>query len=113
MFNVKQLHEEGLQKNASVINAYIEFAQPIKTDSLIIKGTVNSVNVSSFVCDADVHSLSGVKTFAGDLHVKDGFCDAFNINGIEMEMLNKTVLKRSGDQEVHGKIHFKQIIVNK
>lgn len=113
MFNVKQLHEEGLPKNASVIDAHIEFAQPIKTESLIVKGTVNSVNARSFVCDSDDHSLSGIKTFAGDLHVKEGFCDAKTINGIQMEILNNTVLKRGGDQEVHGKIHFKQIIVNK
>lgn len=113
MFNVQQLHEEGLPKSASVIDAHIEFAQPIKTESLIVKGTVNSMNVSSFVCDADIHTLTGMKTFAGDLHVKEGFCDALTINGIQMEILNNTVLKRSGDQEVYGKIHFKQIIVNK
>lgn len=110
---MQQLHEEGLPKGASVIDSYIEFTQPIKTESLRVNGTVNSVNVSSFVCDTEPYLLTGMKTFSGDLRVKEGFCDALAINGIQMEILNKTVLKRSGDQEVHGKIHFKQIVVNK
>lgn len=112
-FNVLQLHAEGLKKSESVIDANIEFIQPIKADHLKVLGTVNSVDVKSFVCSDESQILKGVKTFVSDLHITDGFCDAVTINGIELEALNNSVLKRSGDQEIRGKIHFKQISVNK
>ncbi|KAJ6633708.1 hypothetical protein Bhyg_15534, partial [Pseudolycoriella hygida] len=51
----------------------------------------------------------GVKNFTGDLHVDNGACDAFIINGIDLSVLNETILKRSGAQRIDGTIEFNAI----
>lgn len=94
------------------MDANIEFVQPIKTDRL---NTVllNGIDVNTFVRirgDGKIQSITGTKHFTGDLHATAA--DAITINNVQLNVLNETILKKSGEQMLQGNITFKKITVN-
>lgn len=90
----------------------MEFSQPIKSINWI-SGIVNDINSRNFVITKEIQTILAKKTIIGDLTINDGFCDALTINGIQMQVLNQTVLKTSGDQTVTGNIKFNKISIEK
>lgn len=112
MYNAKNLLIDGLRLNAPVIEQIFEFVQPITVGNLI-SNSVNNVDVSKLIRTGEQQRVYGVKSFTGDLHVTNGYCEALTINDIQLSMLNETVLKKSGDQRIDGKINFNAVHVKR
>lgn len=112
VYNVKDLLSDGLLLNTPVIEQIFEFVQPIKVTNLL-SNSVNNVDVSKFVQTGEVQNVYGLKNFTGDLHITNGVCDAFVINDIDLAVLNGTVLKRFGEQQIDGKINFNGVRVKR
>lgn len=112
-FNAIELLTYGLQLNESEIDVSIEFQQPIKIDNLITS-KINNINCKNVVKTNidDIQIVTGKKYFQNDLFISNGYCDANEINDINLKQLNETILKKIGYQEINGKIHFDKIIVS-
>lgn len=111
-FNIKTLFADGLSVNAVEIDNLMEFAQPINSKNWI-SGMVNGFDSSKFVRTTDIQIITAKKTFIGDLTITEGLCDAHTINGVQIQVLNETVLKKSGNQMVSGNITFNKITSGK
>lgn len=111
-YSVQQLIEDGLETSAEVINVPIQFLQPIKVHDVLSGTTLNGIKAENLVKlgTDEWQIVSGRKYFTGHLYIKNGLCDATEINGVNVQMLNDTMLKRNGiNQVVTGSIQFKRI----
>lgn len=108
------MHDDGLLKSTPIIKQKAKFLQPLKTKDLISK-SLNGIDCTKFVRSntEEIQVINGEKIFMGDLRNGLGFLEAANINNIHVEDLDQGVLKKSGDQVIDGKIHFKKITANK
>lgn len=115
LFNVDQLLDDGLKLNEPV-DVPIEFLQPIQVGDVHSSTRINNVLISSLLKRnvTDVQQVIAPKTFTTDLSIEGGNCDANEINGINLQILNNTMVKRSAkNQIVTGTIHFEKINAQK
>lgn len=112
-YNIKDLFNFGLKKESIESDLVFQFNQPIQTINL--ESTfINNINITDLVTsNGNVQIITGCKTFTGSLKIKDGFCEILNLNGVNIQHLNETIFKKSGNQEISGKIHFKKIVATK
>lgn len=114
-YNVDQVLADGLKLD-DVVNGPMEFLQPLRIGDIQGATRINNVPISSLLRRnvTDVQKVRAPKTFTSDLSVEDGKCDANEINGINLQILNNTMLKRSAkNQIVTGTIHFERITARK
>lgn len=115
-YSVRQLLADALRVDESAVNVDMEFTQPIKVDNIVGATRLNKIPVSTLIqrnVEA-IQTITGSKLFTGDLHVGGGLCDAYVINGIDLNALNQTVLKKNVDnQVVSGIIHISRILADK
>lgn len=114
-FNVDQLLDDGLKLDEPV-DVPIEFLQPIQVGDVHSSTRINNVLISSLLKRnvTDVQQVIAPKTFTSDLSIEGGNCDANEINGINLQILNNTMVKRSAkNQIVTGTIHFEKINAQK
>lgn len=111
-YNFIDLYTHGLPLNAAASNQNFIFRQPLTADS-VFSSSINGIDPSDFIptTSKKPQHITGRKTFTGDLNVLEGHIEVAVINDVDLEHLNRTVLKRSGEQVVEGSIHFKQIIL--
>lgn len=107
-FSARYLMDEGLMINDTEVATSLVFAQPIKTRELRVM-TLNDVVAGDFAESGKIQEVTGRKTFTGDLHIFEGVCEASIINGVDLKLLNKTVLTKTGDQTIKGNIQFRKI----
>ncbi|XP_055320364.1 uncharacterized protein LOC129577415 [Sitodiplosis mosellana] len=114
-YNAEQVLADGLKLDEPV-NVPLEFLQPLRIDDIQNPTRINNVPISSLLLRnvTDVQKVSAPKTFTSDLSVEGGNCDANEINGINLQILNNTMLKRSAkNQIVTGTIRFERITARK
>lgn len=115
-YSAKQLQTDALRIDESVVNVAVEFVQPIKVENVLRVTRINHVPISTFIKRNvdDIQTITGTKVFSGDLYVENGLCDAYIINGIDLMVLNRTVLKKNAENQiVSGTIHFGRILADK
>lgn len=115
-YSVEQLLLDGLRVNETNINVPIEFGQAIQVNEIVGGTSINGINVDNLIKRNvnEMQTISGRKSFTDDLYIENGFCDAFNVNGIDLKTLNETVLKRNAEnQTINGRIHFRKIIAER
>lgn len=112
-FNVRQLHAEGLATTETLIDTHIDFVQPIRADSLstLRLGSIDATKLVRMRSDDEIQVITGTKYFLQDLHTTAA--DVMLLNNVDLNVLNETTLKKSGDQELRGNIAFKKITVNR
>uniref|UniRef100_A0A182PP15 Uncharacterized protein n=1 Tax=Anopheles epiroticus TaxID=199890 RepID=A0A182PP15_9DIPT len=90
----------------------LKFLQPVFVEHLRTD-RINELNVNDLVPQAvggEVQYITGRKTFVTELKI-DGVVDANEINKVDLNLLNRTMLRRSGpEQKIEGTIHFDTII---
>lgn len=112
--SVQRLLAEGLRLDADVVPAggvQLEFGQPLRAGNLIV-GRVNGLETAQWARAGEIQEITGTKTFAGDLRIRDGYCDALAVNRVPLQWLNETTLKRTGDQTITGRIHVRRALVD-
>ncbi|XP_053668970.1 uncharacterized protein LOC128719371 [Anopheles marshallii] len=112
---VQHLHRlatHGLHLNmAPPPGQVIKFLQPVFVEHLHA-GKINELDVNDLVPQAtgEVQYITGRKTFVAELQI-DGVADANEINKVDLNLLNRTILRRTGpEQTIEGTIHFDTII---
>lgn len=114
-YNAAQVMADGLKLN-DVVNVPMEFLQPLRIGDIHGATRINNVPISSLLRRnvTDLQKIRAPKIFTADLSVENGNCDANEINGINLQILNNTMLKRSAkNQIVTGTIHFERITARK
>lgn len=114
-YSVGQVLEDGLRLDEPV-DFPIEFIQPIQIGDLESPSRINGIPLESLIRRnvSDVQKITATKIFTSDLSIEHGNCDANEINGINLQILNNTMLKRSGkNQIVTGTIQFSKIIAGR
>lgn len=115
-FSVDQLHSDGLRTSEQTIDVSLEFLQPIRVNNIRAPTQLNAVGVESLIKRnvEGFQTILGKKTFESDLSIPTSFSDAKTVNGIDIDFLNKTILKRSApNQEVTGTIQVHRIVAEK
>lgn len=115
-YSAKQLQTDALRIDEMAVNVAVEFTQPIKVENVVGATKFNNIPISTFIKRNmhDIQTITGRKMFTGDLHVENGMCDAYVINGIDLVELNRTVLKNNAENQiVSGSIHFNRILADK
>lgn len=114
-FSAVHLHKHGIRLSQNIINVPLQFARELRVGNLNSDTLINEWQMSSLVKtnSLDVQSIIGEKVFHGDVHVKKGNCDAVIINGVNLDELNRSIVKRSAkDQTITGTIRLRQIVVD-
>lgn len=114
-YNAEQVLADGLKLD-DVVNVPMAFLQPLRIGNIQGATRINNVPISSLLRRnvTELQKVRAPKTFTADLSVEDGKCDANEINGINLQILNNTMLKRSAkNQIVTGTIHFERITAGK
>lgn len=110
-----QVLEDGLRLDEPVVDMDLVFTQPIRVEEIRPQSRINGVPLESLIQrgSSEVHFITAPKTFIGDLFVVGGL-DAAEINGVNLQVLNNTMLKRSGkNQVISGNIQFSKITAKK
>lgn len=113
--NVAQLFSDGLRLDEQSIDMAVEFKQPIQVEDILAPTRINQISIESLIKRnvTYVQNVTASKTFTTDLTV-EGECNANEINGINLALLNHTMLKRSAkNQVVTGTIQFGRIVAGK
>ncbi|XP_052901002.1 uncharacterized protein LOC128307276 [Anopheles moucheti] len=112
MQHLHRLTTHGLHLNmAPPPGQVIKFLQPVFVEHLHA-GKINDLDVNDLVPQAtgEVQYITGRKTFVAELQI-DGVADANEINKVDLNLLNRTILRRTGpEQTIEGTIHFDTII---
>lgn len=115
-YSVRRLQNDGVSLRQTEINMPIQFLREIEVGDLLSPSYINGLDITSLVKTntPETQRISAKKIFTGDLFIRNGSCEAAMINGINLDQLNRTILKRSAkDQIVTGTIHFDKIIVDR
>ncbi|XP_050067709.1 uncharacterized protein LOC126556488 [Anopheles maculipalpis] len=112
LHHLHRLATHGLLLNrAPPRGQVIKFLQPVFVEHLQADN-INDLNVNDLVPQTagEVQYITGRKTFVAELKI-DGVADANEINKVDLNLLNRTILRRTGpEQTVEGTIHFDTII---
>lgn len=115
-FSVDQLHSDGLRTTDQLIDAPIVFVQPIRTNDVRSQTRLNTILIDDLV-KRDPNAtqiIVGRKTFTSDLSLGNGFSEVSQINGVKLQQLNETMLKKSSNmQAFNGTIAFKRIVIDR
>lgn len=110
--SVGDLRNYGIKLNQDVIEGDIVFNQPIKVHNLkaqsIKEIPIESLLKSGLQGGPD-QIVTGRKRFTSALVTVSGDVETVVVNGLDIDEFSKTVLTRTGDQNITGNIHFNQI----
>lgn len=109
-YSALRLQRYGLPLHSNYSGLHFTFTQPIRVKNLFTRPTA-SFNPDDFVKTGtdQAQLITGFKHFTDDLVVKQGICEADEINRVDLKKLDTHVLKHSGDQVVKGRIQFDKI----
>ena len=107
-YNIKKLIFDGLTTNTTNIDMILQFVQPIRVSNVTTE-SINGQNVSTWVQSNGIRTITGEKTFEGDLHITNGETEVAQVNNIILKKLDESVLKKFGDQTIKGNIRFESI----
>lgn len=110
--SLSDLSNYGIRLNQEVIEGDMVFNQPIKVGNLVAE-SIRNVPITSLLRSGlnggPLQVVTGRKIFTSPLVSIDGHVETKNVNGIDIDQFSKTVLTRTGDQNITGNIHFNQI----
>lgn len=111
-FSLTQVLGDAIRIDDVDIDVPLEFTQPIFTEDIRLPTHLNGIPIESFVQRniVGVQRISARKTIISDLSIENGLCNVNEINGINLQILNTTMLKRTAkNQFVTGTIQIKRI----
>lgn len=110
--SLADLKNYGIKLNQEVIEGDFVFNQPLQVQFL------QAHSIGNIPVDGLLRSglkggpdqvITGRKTFTAPLLTIEGAVDAIRVNRMDIEEFSKTVLTRTGNQNITGNIHFTQI----
>lgn len=114
-YSAVQVLDDGLRLDESEIDVPLQFLQPIQIDNVELGTRINDIPIESLILRnvSEWQTIIAPKRFTLDLSVV-GDCEVIEINGVNIQQLNNTVLKKSGENQIiSGTIQFDRITANK
>lgn len=111
-YNVAHLFEDGLKIDEFAVDVPLQFIQQIHIADVKAPTRINGVPIESLIFrnTSEVQKIIARKTFTSDLSI-EGDCDAGEINVINLQVLNSTILRKSSkNQIIDGSIQFNRIM---
>lgn len=111
-FSLAQVQGDAIRVDDVNIDVPLEFSQPIFTEDIRLPTRLNGIRIDSFIQrnSTGVQQISARKTIISDLSIENGFCSANEINGVNLQILNTTMLKRTANNQTFtGTIQIKRI----
>lgn len=101
--SIERVHHEGVRIHDETVPIHLHLLQQLKVGN-VNANKVNGRDTKAFVVTGtnDVQVISGAKFIPGDL-VVEGSTETFNINDINLKVLETTTMKREGNQVLSGK----------
>lgn len=112
-FSLAQVRGDAIRIDDVDIDVPLEFSQAIFTEDIRLPTRLNGIPLESFIQRniTGVQRISAPKTIISDLSIENGFCSANEINGVNLQVLNTTMLKRTAkNQAVTGSVQIERII---
>lgn len=110
--SLNDLKNYGILLNQTVIEGDMVFNQPIKVNNLLAQ-SIRNIPVESLLksglSGGPDQVVTGRKIFTSPEIYVSGSVDVANVNGVDIEEFSRTVLTRTGDQNITGNIHFSGI----
>lgn len=116
VYSTERLKTNGIRLKDTLINIPIEFAREISVHNLLEPSTINQQRVINLVKTntIELQEILVEKAFHDDLRILNGTCEALEINGIDLQQLEQSIVKRTAkDQIISGTIHLNKIIVDR
>lgn len=114
-YSVAQVFDDGLRLDEPEIDIPgLQFVQPIQIDNVEMGTRINGIPLESLIVPNDEwQTIIAPKHFTSDLSV-EGDCEVIEVNGVNIQQLNNTVLKRTGENQIiTGSIQFARITANR
>lgn len=115
-YSAAQVLDDGLRLDEPEIDfAGLQFVQPIQIDNIEMGTRINDIPIESLIVRnvSEWQTIIAPKYFTSDLSV-EGDCEVIEVNGVNIQQLNSTVLKRTGENQIiTGSIQFARITANK
>ncbi|XP_061402072.1 uncharacterized protein LOC133337882 [Musca vetustissima] len=108
--SVKQTLERGIRMNQHMEDIKLKFLQPLKANNTLVS-FVNRNDLQRLVKlnQDEIQIIEGPKRFAGSLEISRGFSEFKNLNGIDMEKLEKNSFLRNNNQTITVPVKFGKI----
>ncbi|KAM7342370.1 closca [Cochliomyia hominivorax] len=113
--SAKQVLDMGIRMDKSLTDVNLKFLQPLRANNSIIS-FVNQHDLQRLVKlnQDDIQIIEGLKIFNDSLSISRGFSEVKNLNGIDMEKLEKNAFLKHTNQTIRvplkiGKITAKSI----
>ncbi|XP_075168204.1 closca [Haematobia irritans] len=99
--STKQTLERGIQMNENLKDLQIKFSQPLKANNSQIT-FVNHNDLQRLVKmnQDDIQVVEGEKLFKSSLEISRGFSEVKNLNGIDIEELEKSAFLKNTNQTI-------------
>lgn len=108
--SLKALKESGIKLTQEVVQGDIVFNQPLQVETLSAQ-SVNQIPFESLLRSGNINDqiVTGRKIFSSPLVTLEADVDVVHINGVNLDEFSRTVLMKTGDQNITGNIQFVQI----
>lgn len=105
--SLRRVESEALRLTDVEIPNRMSFFQHLNVDDVFAR-KINNIDTRLLVVNGakQTQVVQGWKKFRGDLEIT-GSTKVARINGIDMEEMERNVMKRGGDQVIEGKHHVK------
>ncbi|XP_073811538.1 closca [Musca autumnalis] len=111
--SVKQTLDNGIRMNNRMEDVKLKFLHPIKANNTLVS-FVNRNDLQKLVKlnQDEIQIVEGEKHFTGSLEISRGFSEFKNLNGIDVEKLEKNAFLRNNNQTIAVPMKLGKISAN-
>ncbi|KNC21683.1 hypothetical protein FF38_09796 [Lucilia cuprina] len=113
--SAKQILDMGIRMDKSLKDVNLKFVQPLRANNSLVS-FVNQHDLQRLVKlnQDDIQIIEGTKVFKDSLEISRGFSEVKNLNGVDMEKLERNAFLRNNNQTIAvtmkiGKMSVKNI----
>lgn len=112
--SVKQSLDRGIRMDIPVTDVKLKFTHPLKVNNSRVS-FVNQNDLQRLVKlnHDEIQIVEGVKIFENSLEIRRGFSEVKNLNGIDMEKLEKNSFLKHTNQTIRIPMKFGKIQANR
>lgn len=101
--SLNEVFIRGIRMDESLMDVNLKFIQPLKANNSLISFVNNNNNNLQRLIKLDqddIQIIEGKKIFTGNLEIKRGFSEVKNLNGVDIEKLQKSAFLKNTNQTI-------------
>lgn len=112
--SAKQVLDMGIRMDKSLKDVNLKFLKPLKANNSLIS-FVNQHDLQRLVKlnQDDIQIIEGLKVFNGSLAISRGFSEVKNLNGVDMEKLERNAFLKNTNQTIRVPMKLGKITANR